>query len=146
MTWYWRADDVEGCVEEFSLVIDQDDDGDEDSEESDKESEEESECVPILEGRRTENGGVEGSVNEGVLFGLKDVLKSNISPTSLLRFLVLITRAECNKTQGKLASITQGCDEPRITNSDPCTQQNSKHQTLDRPESTPRAPYPKPRP
>lgn len=63
--------------------------------------------MPILEGKRTEAGGVEGSVKEGVLMGLKDILKTDLSPTSLLRFLVLCTRTECRKTQANIASITE---------------------------------------
>ena len=115
MTWYWRADEEEGCVEEFSLVIDPDDDADSegasDSEgESPSETSKEPECVPILEGIRTEAGGVQGSVCQEVLEEVEGLLESGLSPTSLLRFLVLCTRAECQKTQAKLSSITQGYD------------------------------------
>jgi hypothetical protein len=63
--------------------------------------------LPIIEGRRTEAGGLEGSLQMGVLLGLKEVLKLDISPTSLLRLLVLCTRTECRKTQANMASITE---------------------------------------
>ena len=43
----------------------------------------------------------------GVLLGIKEVLKLEISPTSLLRLLVLCTRTECRKTQANIASITE---------------------------------------
>ena len=37
MTWYWRPDDKEGCVEEFSLVIDPDEEDDDDEEDEEGE-------------------------------------------------------------------------------------------------------------
>jgi len=95
LTFFWGGEGARGSVVAFSeprLCIWQSGAG---------------KVVPILEGRRTEAGGVEGSLQLGVLLGIKEVLKLEISPTSLLRLLVLCTRTECRKIQANIASITE---------------------------------------
>jgi hypothetical protein len=57
MTWYWRPDDKEGCVEEFSLVIDPDDD-DEEEEDDDEEEEDDDEEGEVLHTRTPKHMGL----------------------------------------------------------------------------------------
>ncbi len=106
MTWYWQPDEKLGFTEEFSLVH-RPCNGSESGNESD--SEEDIEHI-VVEGTRSLASGLRADVNLPVLRGIHALIKRKLSLQTLLRFLVLCSRAECAKCQDRVNSVTHGFD------------------------------------
>ena len=113
--WYWRNDDDEGFVEDYSLSIEDGEDesdsgGDSGSELDEAEAHPGSlSYVTLLEGRRSQRGQPAMAVFLPALQAVEtEVLNSGVSLESLLRFLVMCTRTESRKCQGRAGSITAG--------------------------------------
>jgi hypothetical protein len=106
MTWYWQPDEEQGFAEEFSLVhrpcssseSGAESDGDADIEHT------------VMEGTRTLGSGLRAQVNLPVLREIHALIKRKLSLQTLLRFLVLCSRAECAKCQDRVNSVTHGFD------------------------------------
>ena len=108
--WYWRNDDEEGFVEDYTLSIQ---DGDDDT----SDDQEEGECVSgvgggityvnVLEGSRSQLGQGRMKLCVEALAQLEDqVLQTGVSLVSIMRFVVLCTRMESRKCQGRAGSVT----------------------------------------
>jgi hypothetical protein len=114
LTWYWRSDEEHGFWEEFSLVREIPIDEDDEDSEADRDDQEKDDvnhsanCTSILEGIRTASGISGMEVNLEALDAAEKELRSGLTLQTLLRFLLLCTRCESPKIQGKLSSITDG--------------------------------------
>jgi hypothetical protein len=124
-TWYWQPEEGYGFREEFSLARDENEDENDDDDEV--EADDEHSCssadntITIMEGVRTSAGISQVDINLQALENIEQELRSGLSLQTLLRFIVLCTRTESPKIQGKLSSITDGY------NADEDTEEFSKY-------------------